>query len=198
MKIFSKKSSIPRDISFDNINELSLDNNNNNNSNNITNGHKRSSIKSLIIKKFQPLTVSTSVNITTKQKKPRTSFRQFLKRSHSTNTDLSIATHQIPVTQSLEIDPRLNTSTALVPISEEENPTLINQQQQQNKLKATDMDDSNPNQYVPKITPSLSKNNVFVNIKVYSNLQRHLFLSLSFRRYIPKHVVINIFSFING
>jgi hypothetical protein len=174
MDIFNKKSSITRDISFDNINDLPLDNNNNTTTNK-TNGHKRSSIKSLLIKRFQPLAVSSSVNITTKQKKPRTSFRHFLKRSHSTNTDLSVTPNQpnqfptMPVSQSLQVDTRSNTSsictsnsTALVPISEEENPTQINQQ---HKLTTNNIDDNNPNQCVPKITPSLSKNNIFVNIK---------------------------------
>lgn len=61
----------------------------------------RSSIKSFISKKFQPLTVVGSMDVTTtattttndvKPKKSRTSFRQFsqfLKRSHSAHGDLA-------------------------------------------------------------------------------------------------------------
>ncbi len=181
----NRKSSIPRDISFDNLPNTFHDEENHKTVK--INGQQRSSIKSLLTKKFQPLTTSTSINITTKQKKPRTSFKhfsQFLKRSHSTNTDLStIATTNNQsmdlVYQSLQIKSnsneldsnhalRLNTNsnnTALVSISEEENPLPI---KQQNKSKIIDdnvVDDSNPNQsdqqHIPKIAPSLSKNKIF-------------------------------------
>jgi hypothetical protein len=175
MNINNKKSSISRDISFDNIKDTFNDGENNKTIK--TNGQQqRSSIKSLLTKKFQPLTTSTSINITTKQKKPRNSFRhfsQFLKRSHSTNTDLStIATtnnqsidlvyQSLQIKSSNEFDSiHTNTNnTALVSISEEENPLPI---KQQNKSKIID-NDSNPNQsdqqHVPKIAPNLSKNKI--------------------------------------
>jgi hypothetical protein len=157
-------------MSYDNIKGLTFDEPIKGKSD--SNGSSRSSIKSLLSKKFHP--ASTTANTTTesakadqtkvemKPKKRRTSFRhfsQFLKRSHSTNTNLStIATsltstdqHQStnPITADLiyqrlhqksydEPDSsfitRSNTSimctssgTALVPISEEENPVPIKQ-----------------------------------------------------------------------
>jgi len=179
----NRKSTIPRDISFDNLPDTFHDEENHKTVK--INGQQRSSIKTLFTKKFQPLTTSTSINITTKQKKPRTSFKhfsQFLKRSHSTNTDLStIATtnnqsidlvyQSLQIKSSNELDSnhtlRSNTNsnnTALVPISEEENPLPI---KQQNKSKIIDdnVGDSNPNQsdqqHIPKIAPSLSKNKIF-------------------------------------
>jgi len=184
MDINNKKSSVTRDISFDNLKDVLSDNNTDKTIK--TNGQPRSTIKSLLTKKFQPLTTSASINITTKQKKPRTSFRhfsQFLTRSHSTNTDLSTITttnnQQNPMTtelvyQSLQLKSsneydsiyktRSNTNTnntALVPISEEENPLPI-KQQNKSKIIYDNGDDSNPNQsdqqHVPKIAPSLSKN----------------------------------------
>lgn len=144
-----------------------------------TNGHQRSSIKSMLTKKFQPLSSSASINITTKQKKPRNSFRhfsQFLKRSQSTNTDLSSINNEQPIVpdlvcKSLQISSsneydsthptarssiNTNNNTTLVPISEEDNPLPI---KQQNKSK-TNNDNIDDQQHVPpKIAPSLSKNN---------------------------------------
>ncbi|CAF3527658.1 unnamed protein product [Rotaria socialis] len=188
MSFTNKKSSNIRDINFNHIKESSLDDdddNNNNNNNNTENNDntikthekQRSSFKSLLTKKFQPLTVSSSVNITAKQKKTRNSFRQFsqfLKRSHSTNTDLSViaksnnqqSSHNVNLVHQ-HVQPefsdefysthltRSNTtvicnanSATLVPISEEENCLPIKQQQQQNRLKSSNdhVDQTNPNQ----------------------------------------------------
>ncbi|CAF2793866.1 unnamed protein product [Rotaria sp. Silwood2] len=161
LNLSNKKSSNTRDINFNDINDLSLDSNNDTTIK--TNEKHRSSIKSLLTKKFQPLTVSSSVNITAKPKKPRNSFRQFshfLKRSHSTNTDLSTIAKATNQQNSLNADlvyPYLQTrisdnsdstyptclstslicntnGTTLVPISEEENSLPI---QQQNRLQQT-------------------------------------------------------------
>ncbi|CAF4061577.1 unnamed protein product, partial [Rotaria magnacalcarata] len=181
MSFTNKKSSNIRDINFNHIKESSLDDDNNdnsteNNDNTIkTHEKQRSSFKSLLTKKFQPLTVSSSVNITAKQKKPRNSFRQFsqfLKRSHSTNTDLSViaksnnqqSSHNVNLVYQ-HVQPeffddfnstyltRSNTTvicnannTTLVPISEEENCLPI--KQQQNRLKSSNdhVDQTNPNQ----------------------------------------------------
>jgi len=161
------KTSIQRDMSYDNIKSLTIDESTKTKSE--SNGSSRSSIKSLLSKKFY--SHSTSSNETNnadsnknemKQKKRRTSFRhfsQFLKRSHSTNTDLSTIASNHPTSNSqnqstnsqLTADliyqrlhgklydendstflTRSNTSimcnssgTALVPISEEENPVPI-------------------------------------------------------------------------
>jgi len=96
------KSSIQRDMSYDNIKSLTFDEPIKPKSE--QNPPHRSSIKSLFTKKSHPLTTTTNNNNETtttttqptklelKQKKRRSSFRnfsQFLKRSHSTNTDLS-------------------------------------------------------------------------------------------------------------
>ena len=100
------KSAIQRDMSYDNIKSLTFDEPIKPKSDQASS--QRSSIKSLITKKFHSSTSSNNnnnhENATTnssttpmnktesKQKKRRTSFRQFsqfLKRSHSTNTDLS-------------------------------------------------------------------------------------------------------------
>jgi hypothetical protein len=199
------KSSIQRDMSYDNIKSLTLDDTVKTKSEQ-TPSH-RSSIKSLLTKTFHPL---TSPNISDqptkseiKQKKRRSSFRnfsQFLKRSHSTNTDLSIIATNPPSNtndqqqtkltadliyqrlHSKQIDDhdssfltRSNTSvmcngsgTALVPISEEENPIPI---KQQNRLKTTNIDDEDyyydnttrsdsgvlTHQQTQRIAPSLSK-----------------------------------------
>lgn len=148
------------------------------------NGHHRSSIKSLLTKKFHPASGSTSVNITPKQKKSRTSFRpfsQFLKRSHSTNTDLALPTshptvelidQRIPSKSSQEPEvanvtrPTTNTlstsvNTGLVPISEEDHPI-----QSKLQIKTNDIDEANLNrsdsgistsQQTTKITNSFSK-----------------------------------------
>jgi hypothetical protein len=209
------KSSIQRDMSYDNIKGLTFDEPIKSKSE--QNPSHRSSIKSLLMKKFHPISTTTNDPTTTpptkleiKQKKRRTSFRnfsQFLKRSHSTNTDLStIATnntsnnkdYQQPQHQQQEnkltadliyqrlhskriedndssFITRSNTSimcngsgTALVPISEEENPIPI---KQQNRLKTTNIDDEDyyydnttrsdsgalTNQQTQRIAPSLSK-----------------------------------------
>lgn len=178
---------------------------------------QRSSIKSLLTKKFYPSSSTTSpttINFQTttasttkidiKQKKRRTSFRnfsQFLKRSHSTNTDLSTIASNNTSNNNQDIQQnkmtadliyqrlhskqfddndssfltRSNTSimcngsgTALVPISEEENPIPI---KQQNRLKTTHIDDEDyyydnttrsdsgalTHQQTQRIAPSLSK-----------------------------------------
>ncbi|CAF1452419.1 unnamed protein product [Adineta steineri] len=93
------KSSIQRDMSYDNIKGLTFDEPIKTKSE--QNPSNRQSIKSLLTKKFYPSTTTTNINnetinqpikIEIKQKKRRTSFRnlsQFLKRSHSTSTDLS-------------------------------------------------------------------------------------------------------------
>ncbi|CAF3523228.1 unnamed protein product [Rotaria sordida] len=157
----NKKSSNIRDINFKHINDVPLDNNCDTTIK--TNEKQRSSIKSLLTKKFQPLAVSSSININAKPKKPRNSFRQFshfLKRSHSTNTDLSTiakpnnqynsfngdfihshlqtkianpsdATYTTNISASLTCN---TNNTTLVPICEEENSLPI---QQQNRLKLT-------------------------------------------------------------
>ena len=86
-------------MSYDNIKSLTVDEPIKSKSE--SNGSSRSSIKSLLSKKFHPHSSNLASNETasnesskseTKQKKRRTSFRHFsnfLKRSHSTNTDLS-------------------------------------------------------------------------------------------------------------
>ena len=208
------KSSIQRDMSYDNIKSLTLDEPIKTKSE--QNPSHRPSIKSLLTKKFHPLTLANipdeattqPTKIETKQKKRRSSFRnfsQFLKRSHSTNTDLSIiatnntSNNHDPQQQqqqnkltadliyqrlhSKQMDDndssfitRSNTSimcngsgSALVPISEEENPIPI---KQQNRLKATNIDDEDyyydnttrsdsggvlTHQQTQRIAPSLSK-----------------------------------------
>jgi hypothetical protein len=173
MDFNNKKSSVARDISFDNLQDI-LQDDNQDKTRRSTNGQSRSSIKSLITRRFQPLTTSTSMNIPNKQKKPRTSFRhfpQFLKRSHSTNTDLSTTNNQLvhqnlPIKSSDEFLARssINTnSSGLVPISEEDNPLPI-----KSKTISNDIDDSNPNHsHIPKIAPSLSKNQTFVDVNCY-------------------------------
>jgi hypothetical protein len=203
------KSSIQRDMSYDNIKSLTVDEPIK--SKLEQNPTQRSSIKSLLTKKFHPLTTTTITDETTtqptkieiKHKKRRSSFRnfsQFLKRSHSTNTDLStIATNNTsnnknPQQNKLTADliyqrlhskqyddndlsfiTRSNTSimcngsgTALVPISEEENPLPI---KQQTRLQTTNIDDEDyyydnttrsdsgalTHQQTQRIAPSLSK-----------------------------------------
>jgi hypothetical protein len=210
-------------MSYDNIKSLTFDEPIKSKSE--QNPSHRSSIKSLITRKFHPLTTSTSntndatsqpIKSEIKQKKRRSSFRnfsQFLKRSHSTNTDLStIAIHNTSnnkdiqsnkltadlIYQRLHTKPyddtdssfltRSNTSimcngggTALVPISEEENPLPI---KQQTRLKTTNIDDDDyyydnttrsdsgalTHQQTQRIAPSLSKKKnkyylvLFINI----------------------------------
>ena len=132
-----KKSSVPRDVSFDNLKDILHEDSNEQNRVS-TNEQTRPSIKSLFTKKFPPLKSSTSINITSKPKKSRTSFRQFsqlLKRSHSAHSDLSSAnpsSNEIPNNPTLRIpnsnDPPRPLSTTnscgLGPISEEENPPM--------------------------------------------------------------------------
>ncbi|CAF4702658.1 unnamed protein product [Rotaria sp. Silwood1] len=205
------KSSIQRDISYDNIKSLTtIDETTKPKSE--QHSSQYSSIKNLFTKKFHPSTTATTSNnetttateatkLNVKQKKRRTSFRhfsQFLKRSHSTNTDLStlatnntsnsndqqnkltadiiyqrLHTKQIDENDSSFIT-RSNTSimcngsgTALVPISEEENPLPT---KQQNRLKTTNIDDEDyyydntirsdsaalTHQQTQRIAPSLS------------------------------------------
>ena len=214
------KSAIQRDMSYDNIKSLTFDEPIKSKSDHVPS--QRSSLKSLLTKKLHSstsfnhnnesatTTTASNTNITsqqpkteTKQKKRRTSFRhfsQFLKRSHSTNTDLSTiasnhtSNHQdnqqtrIPadlIYQRLQAKvfdetesaflTRSNTSimcngsgTALVPISEEENPVPI---KPVNRLKATNIDDEDyyydnttrpdsgglTHQQTQRIAPSLSK-----------------------------------------
>lgn len=151
-----KKSSIPRDTSFDNLKDI-LSDDPNEQTRISTNGQTRSSIKSLFTKKFSPLKSSTSINITSKPKKSRTSFRHFsqlLKRSQSAHSDLASAnssSNEIPtestnpsvriVSNSNEFNsnhpPRpvsTTNSCGLGPISEEENPakTFANEIEQGN------------------------------------------------------------------
>lgn len=208
------KSSIQRDMSYDNIKSLTFDEPIKSKSE--QNSSHRSSIKSLLTKKLNSLSSSTSVNINdesvnqsnnnhksdVKHKKRRSSFRnfsQFLKRSHSTNTDLStiasnptstnVDTQQSKITADLiyqrlhskQFDDaessfltRSNTSilcngsgSALVPISEEENPIPV---KQQTKYKPTNIDDEDyyydntarldsgalTHQQTQRIAPSLS------------------------------------------
>jgi len=199
------KSSIQRDMSYDNIKSLTLDDTVKTKSEQIPS--HRSSIKSYLTKTFHPLTSPNISDQPTKSeikpKKRRSSFRnfsQFLKRSHSTNTDLSIIATNPPSNtndqqqnkltadliyqrlHSKQIDDhdssfitRSNTSvmcngsgTALVPISEEENPIPI---KQQHRLKTTNIDDEDyyydnttrsdsgvlTLQQTQRIAPSLSK-----------------------------------------
>ena len=153
-------------MSYDNIKSLTLDEPTKTKSE--SNGSSRSSIKSLLSKTFQSHSTSNETanadpnRNETKPKKRRPSFRhfsQFLKRSHSTNTDLSTIASNHPTSTShnqqsnsqLTADliyqrlhgklydeadssflTRSNTSimcnssgTALVPISEEENPVPL-------------------------------------------------------------------------
>ncbi|CAF3468617.1 unnamed protein product [Rotaria socialis] len=203
------KSSIQRDMSYDNIKSLTIDEPIKPKSDEHPSQYTQ--IKNLLTKKFHPST--TTINetatqpekINIKQKKRRTSFRhfsQFLKRSHSTNTDLStIATNnttnsnvqqqqqpaKLPadfIYQRLHtklIDEndssfitRSNTSimcnssgSALVPISEEENPLPM---KTQIRSKPTNIDDEDyyydntvrpdsgalTHQQTQRIAPSLS------------------------------------------
>lgn len=206
------KSAIQRDMSYDNIKSLTFDEPIKSKPDQAPS--QRSSIKSLITKKFHSSSSSNHENATinsnttpmnkteSKQKKRRTSFRQFsqfLKRSHSTNTDLStIASNntsirpdnqqnKIPadlIYQRLQAKKfeenestfltRSNTSimcngsgTALVPISEEENPIPI---KPVNRLTTTNIDDEDyyydnavrpdsgalTHQQTQRIAPSLS------------------------------------------
>lgn len=138
-----KKSSVSRDVSFGNLKDV-LDDETTEQKRSSTHEHSRPSIKSLFTKKFPPLKSTTSINITTKPKKSRTSFRHFsqlLKRSHSAHNDLSstanYSSHEIPIEPiypTLQVQnihefnsnypPRpLNTTTSsgLGPISEEDN-----------------------------------------------------------------------------
>ena len=173
----NKKSSVPNDVRFSNLQD------DKNEQTRPTSGPSRSSIKSLITKKFQPLTTSTSITINNKPKKPRTSFRhfsQFLKRSHSAHTDLTTPTNPSdqpttePTYQSLQIQPSneydssyttrsittTNNTSGLVPITEEDNP-----QPRKHQLKSkTITDDVNTTNshpvdqpHVSNIAPSLSK-----------------------------------------
>ena len=98
MEVLKKKSSTARDLTFDNIHDITLDELPETSLR--VPSQSRSSIKSFITKKFHPSATSASmdtshVSVTpneVKQKKRRTSFRQFsqfLKRSHSAHTDLS-------------------------------------------------------------------------------------------------------------
>ncbi|CAF1062210.1 unnamed protein product [Adineta steineri] len=176
----NKKSNITHDMSFDNINEISLESNNDS----TNNGHHRSSIKSLFTKKSHNAPLSHSVNITPKQKKSRTSFRpfsNFLKRSQSTTTDLATSNNQsstdqsVPTRSSQENDltylTRLNTnavnnnntttSTGLVPISEEDNPI-------QNKLDKISVDVNNSNSNHQVETNVLTQQQVSKTIKSLS------------------------------
>ena len=130
------------------------------------------------------------MNITPKQKKSRTSFRpfsHFLKRSHSANTDLSVANAQpsadqvVPLESSQQSEFKNITpsntstmsnsaSTALVTISEEGNPANTKQPNtlkvQPNDVDATSVNQSNSglltHQQVPKIANSLSKLTDFI------------------------------------
>lgn len=129
---------MPHDTSYDNLNEISLNTKTTADERAVkTNSHQRSSIKSLLTKKFHPGSVSNSVNIAAKPKKSRTAFRpfsQFLKRSHSTNSDLAVSSRQ-PTVELIEQRVQLKTAheiepttgavtspanTSLGPISEEE------------------------------------------------------------------------------
>jgi hypothetical protein len=183
MELNSKQSNV---TSLDNLDDILRDDNSDK-TRRSTNGQPRSSIKSLIAKKFQPLTTSTSMNIPNKQKKPRNSFRhfsQFLKRSHSTNTDLSTTNNEL-VQQTLPIKPldefdmnlpaRTNNSE-LVPISEEDNPLLI-----KSKPISDNIDDSNPNApHISIVAPSLSKNyksNCSLSLSIFLLLYATFFLS---------------------
>lgn len=99
LKKKSSSSSVSRDLTFDNIHDITLDEPAETSLR--VPSQSRSSIKSFITKKFQPSAASSASTDTNtagstqnevKQKKRRTSFRQFsqfLKRSHSAHTDLS-------------------------------------------------------------------------------------------------------------
>ena len=209
MKISNKKSSlykpsIQRDMSYDNIKSLTIDETIESKSE--QNSSQQSSLKSLLSKKFHSnnTTMTQPTKLDIKQKKRRTSFRQFsqfLKRSHSTNTDLSTIVktdasnhnkdqQQDKLTadfiyqqlQTKHIDDhdlsfitRSNTNmmcnsnvTALVPISEEENPLPI---KQQTRLTTADIGDEDyyydntilsnngalTHQQTQRLAPSLSK-----------------------------------------
>lgn len=219
------KSSIQRDMSYDNIKSLTFDEPIKSKSDHVPS--QRSSLKSLLTKKLHSSTsfhhhpnesATTTTNINeqtkteTKQKKRRTSFRhfsQFLKRSHSTNTDLStiasnhtsnrpdnqqnklpadliyqrLQAKQFEETESAFLT-RSNTSimcngsgTALVPISEEENPVPI---KPVNRLKATNIDDEDyyydnatrpdsgglTHQQTQRIAPSLSKEIQYLFVEI--------------------------------
>lgn len=132
----SNQSQIMRDTSFDNLKVIyAADEENDQRKKSSTNEHQRHSIKKMFTKKFQPLTTSASINITSKPKKSKNSFRHFshfLKRSHSTNSDLSTS-HENPPTQSKvqgessssSIDLTLNKPPTLTAITEEKNASTL-------------------------------------------------------------------------
>lgn len=125
------QSQIMRDTSLDNLKDIYVDNENDQRKKTSTHEHQRTSIKKIFTRKFQPLTTSASISITSKPKKPKNSFRhfsQFLKRSHSTNSDLSTS-HENPPTQfkmqnepSIDHTPNKSTLTA---ITEEKNAATL-------------------------------------------------------------------------
>lgn len=106
MDLGQKNSSIPPDLSA--ANATMIDDDDANDKHLQASAPSRSSIKSFLTKKFQPLGAAGSMDVTTttttndtKPKKPRTSFRQFshfLKRSHSAHGDLaSVRTAGLPL-----------------------------------------------------------------------------------------------------
>ena len=91
MNATNKTLSTTHEMDDSDVQNLSLDHDNDKSMKN--NKRQSSSIKSLLTRKYLSVSLSTSANVTTKQKKPRNSFRyfpHFLKRSHSTSTDVSI------------------------------------------------------------------------------------------------------------
>lgn len=166
-----KKSAVPRDVSFDNLKDILADDTNEQKRGS-TQEHSRPSIKSLFTKKFPPLKSSTSINISSKPKKSRTSFRHFsqlLKRSHSAHNDLSSTNHSshdlpiepvYPITLQVQnshefnsnLPPRpLNTTTSsgLGPISEEDNSQPI-----RSKIITDDIDRTNGAANLSKLVSS--------------------------------------------
>jgi hypothetical protein len=161
MDVVQRQSPISQDHAFDRIDELALESSPSNVRQ--VSGPARSSIKSLISKKFHSTTGSTPMDTSTntisqtlsqnevKQKKRRTSFRQFsqfLKRSHSAHSNLSNVdtvrqrsqvtsnehsptvnvlddeTHRPEILHSNSNGPLPNVNSILKPISEEDHRRL--------------------------------------------------------------------------
>ena len=170
MNVLGSKPSMPRDLTFDSIDHLRVDDHNEKSIK--LNGHSRSSIKSLITKRFRPLAsapaidavTSSSARDGTKPKKQRKSVLLFLKRSHSTNTDLSTVgiTNARPETVDVisKHNPLLKPSAvsqpasgaSLRPISEEDGAVPVHQ-----RLPTADRNGRS----TQKSPHSLSKNNMF-------------------------------------
>ena len=137
MDVVKKKSQIQRDLTFNDLHEITLDNHEETHQPSPT--QSRSSLKAFLPKRFQSVNVSSSIDSISqneiKQKKRRPSFRQFsqiLKRSHSAHSDLAAVggstrhDSSLPMTSiQIESNPSAESNAFLLkPICEEENLIL--------------------------------------------------------------------------